>query len=113
MLHCIRGHCSQSDTKLLSQVGSVMLFSGSKAHAGTAYNISNGRLHIYFVSTRCTGILPVANEEDQASLLKRLKDATSQKEKKTLRFAILQNLEVYDYNIDEVEIFNKQKRARA
>jgi hypothetical protein len=102
-----------SVNSLLSQVGSVILFSGSKEHAGAAYNISNRRLHIYFVSTRCTGILPVANEDDQAKLLMRLKDTTSQKEKKTLRFAILQNLEVYDYNIDEVEIFNKQKRARA
>ncbi len=84
-----------------------MLFSGSKAHAGAAYNISNRRLHIYFVSTQCTGILPVANEADQETLLKRLKDATSQKEKKTLRFAILQNLEVYDFENDEEEIFNK------
>ena len=88
-----------------------MLFSGSKAHAGAAYNISNRRLHIYFVSTRCTGILPVAHEEDQANLLRQFKDAISQKEKTRLRFAILQNLEVYDFENDEIEIFKAAATA--
>ena len=82
-----------------------MLFSGSKRHAGAAYNISNRRLHIYFVSTRCTGILPVAHEENRPNLLRQLKDAISQKEKARLRFAILQNLEVYDFEDNEIEIF--------
>ena len=82
-----------------------MLFSGSKRHAGAAYNISNRRLHIYFVSTRCTGILPVAHEENRPNLLRQLKDAISQKEKARLRFAILQNLEVYDFEANEIEIF--------
>jgi hypothetical protein len=84
-----------------------MLFSGSKAHAGAAYSISNRRLHIYFVSTRCTGILPVAHEEEHAKLLKQLKEAPSQTEKARLRFAILQNLEVYDFESKEEEIFRR------
>ena len=86
-------------------VGAAMLFSGSKAHAGSAYDISNRRLHIYFFSTKSKNILPVANSAQHATLLEDLKQETSFKEQLRLQFAILQNLEVYDFIDKERDCF--------
>ena len=94
-------------------VGSAMLFSGSKAHAGSAYDISNRRLHIYFFSTKSANVLPVANSAKHATLLEDLKRETSCKEQLRLQFAILQNLEVYDFIHKELDCFAAAAAAAA
>ena len=87
-----------------------MLFSGSKAHAGAAYNVSNRRLHIYFFSTKCKNILPVEDEDNQDHLIHQLLDElTSETDKIRIQFAILQNLEVYDFDSHEPDCFMKKK----
>jgi hypothetical protein len=84
----------------------VILFSGSKAHAGAAYNTSNRRLHIYFFSTNCKNILPVEDEDDRNRLIRQLlDDSTSETDKIKIQFAVMHNLEVYDFDTDEGDFF--------
>jgi hypothetical protein len=85
-----------------------MLFSGSKAHGGAAYDESNRRLHIYFISTTCTNILPVDDEDKHSQLIQKLSQETIlETEKIRIQFDILQNLEVYDVDEDECDVFEE------
>ena len=69
-----------------------MLFSGSKAHGGAAYDESNRRLHIYFISITCTNILPVDDEEKHNQLIQQLsQESTLETDKIRIEFEILQN----------------------
>ena len=55
-------------------VGSIIVFSGSKAHGGSAYTIGNRRLHFYFFSSRTweSGTSPLADVDEFTATKQRL-----------------------------------------
>ena len=89
-------------------VGSAIVFSGSKAHAGSAYTIGNRRLHFYFFSSRTweSGTSPLANVEAFTDTRQRLLEGNlNRKERLQLESDLMTNLQVYDFENDEPDAF--------
>jgi len=89
-------------------VGCAMLFSGSKAHAGSAYNTGNRRLHIYFFSSRTwdSGLAPVENVAAFLTTRKQLlEEPMGSSNKCILESRLMESLEVYDFEGEERDCF--------
>jgi hypothetical protein len=93
-------------------VGCALIFSGSKAHAGSAYSIGNRRLHIYFFSSRTwtSGLAPVDDVEKFQATRKRLleepgMDSTT---KISLESELMNSLEVFDFDEQKDVFYNRQ-----
>lgn len=98
-------------------VGCALIFSGSKAHAGSAYSIGNRRLHIYFFSSRTwtSGLAPVDDVEKFQATRKRLleepgMDATT---KISLESELMNSLEVFDFVDEQNDVFYNHQAMRA
>jgi hypothetical protein len=91
-------------------VGSAIIFSGSKAHAGSGYQIGNRRLHFYFFSSRtwASGVYPL---EDKAAFLETrrqlLEESMDTTQRLQLESNLMNNLQVYDFDDDEHDAFEK------
>lgn len=90
-------------------VGSAIVFSGSKAHAGSAYSIGNRRLHFYFFSSRTweLGTSPLENVGEFTATRKRLlEDELNSDERLLLESDLMNNLQVYDFKEGECDMFD-------
>jgi hypothetical protein len=90
-------------------VGSAIIFSGSKAHAGSAYPIGNRRLHFYFFSSRTweSGTSPLENVDEFTATKSRLLDRgyLNTDERLRLERDLMNNLQVYDFDDNEHDAF--------
>jgi hypothetical protein len=91
-------------------VGSAIIFSGSKAHAGSAYQIGNRRLHFYFFSSRTwdLGTSPLENLDEFKSTKSRLlEENLDTAERLQLECDLMNNLQVYDFDDNEHDAFKQ------
>ena len=89
-------------------VGSAIVFSGSKAHAGSAYTIGNRRLHFYFFSSRTweSGTSPLEDVDEFTTTRKRLLEGNlNTDERLRLESNLMNNLQVYDFDDGEHDAF--------
>jgi hypothetical protein len=83
------------------EVGTVLIFSGSKAHGGSAYKTGNRRLHVYFFSESSLhpDIAPLEDYWKHFALVDQLKaDNLTPQQKKKMEEELLNNLTVLDYD---------------
>ena len=81
------------------EVGTVLIFSGSKAHGGSAYKTGNRRLHVYFFSESSLhpDIAPLEDYWKHFALVDQLKaDNLTPQQKKQMEEEMLNNLTVLD-----------------
>jgi hypothetical protein len=90
-------------------VGSIIVFSGSKAHAGSAYNIGNRRLHFYFFSSKTwqSGTSPLEDVDAFNATRKRLiEEELNKDDRLLLESNLMNNLQVYDFKDGEGDAFD-------
>jgi hypothetical protein len=94
------------------EVGTVLIFSGSKAHAGSAYTVGNRRLHVYFFSKNSLSedIAPMQDFGEHFALLGKISDALNQQQKKEIEVKLLENLIVVDCEDDKYDCFSHKFR---
>ena len=79
----------------------MLIFSGSKAHGGSAYKTGNRRLHVYFFSESSLhpDIAPLEDYSKHFALVDQLKaDNLTPQQKKKMEEELLNNLTVLDYD---------------
>jgi hypothetical protein len=89
-------------------VGTAIVFSGSKAHAGSAYTIGNRRLHFYFFSSRTwdLGTSPLGDVgEFTATRKSLLEENLNSDQRLQLESNLMNNLQVYDFHEGEHDAF--------
>ncbi len=108
-------------------VGGMVIFSGSKAHAGiigtsctsryvsyyhlgSAYTVGNRRLHIYFFSTKTwkNGTEPVTSLVEYKRHIQELESETDDHKRAKMEDMLLYLLQVYDFKDDEDDIFDAE-----
>jgi hypothetical protein len=97
-------------------VGSVTVFSGSKSHAGSAYEIGNRRLHFYFFSSKTwqSGTSPLENVDAFFATRKRLiEEELTEDDRLLLERSLMNNLQVYDFKDGEGDAFDNPVEAAA
>jgi hypothetical protein len=116
---------SEGDVQI--PVGGMVIFSGSKAHAGiigtsctsryvsyyqlgSAYSIGNRRLHIYFFSTKTwtNQTEPVESLAEYNRYIQELKSEIDAHQRAKLEDMLLLKLQVYDFSDDEDDIFDAE-----
>jgi hypothetical protein len=91
-------------------VGSALIFSGSKAHAGSAYATGNRRLHIYFFSSKTweLDLSPLDSVKEFHAVRERLlKEELTSVTRLLLESNLMNNLQVYDFDDGEDDVFDK------
>lgn len=76
---------------------------------GSGYKIGNRRLHFYFFSTRTweRDTAPLAALEQFKNTMEEIKNANSEEQKVRLEHKLLNNLQVYDFEENEQDVFSK------
>jgi hypothetical protein len=90
-------------------VGSPIVFSGTKSHAGSAYEISNRRLHFSFFRSRTwqSGTFPLENVDAFIATRKRLiEEELNKDDRLLLESNLMNNLQVYDFKDGEGDAFD-------
>ena len=89
-------------------VGSALIFSGSKAHAGSGYPTGHRRLHIYFFSSKTwdLDLSPLDSVEVFHAVRQRLlTEELTTKQRLLLESDLMNNLQVYDFEDGEDDVF--------
>ena len=90
-------------------VGSALIFSGSKAHAGSGYPTGNRRLHIYFFSSKTweLDLSPLHSVERFHAVRQTLLTEEMTTDKRLLLESdLMNNLQVYDFDDGEHDVFD-------
>ena len=108
-------------------VGGMVIFSGSKAHAGiigtsctsryvsyyqlgSAYSVGNRRLHIYFfsINTWTNQTEPVTSLVAYKHYIQELESEIDDHKRAKMEDILLMKLQVYDFRDDEDDIFDAE-----
>ena len=90
-------------------VGSALIFSGSKAHAGSGYPTGNRRLHIYFFSSKTweLDLSPLHSVESFHAVRQTLLTEEMTTDKRLLLESdLMNNLQVYDFDDGADDVFD-------